>query len=55
MNSCLCKDCKFCDITRKKCFPKSKDCSSSYDLTEEDIYKVPQRCDFYEEQTDERH
>lgn len=44
----LCKDCKHCDIERKKCYPESIDCHSEYALTDSDIYETSDECDFFE-------
>lgn len=43
----LCKGCIYCDTEKKKCYPNSKDCHSEYDLTEDDIYNIADKCDFY--------
>ena len=44
------KSCAYCACTDKekkmKCFPKSKDCKSEYDLEESDFYENG-KCDFF--------
>lgn len=41
-----CRDCVHCDQLLMKCFPKSPECRSSYDLTQENL-DIPGRCDFF--------
>lgn len=41
-----CIDCAKASLKKMKCFPNSKDCRKSYDLTKEDLYKNV-RCDFF--------
>lgn len=44
-----CLGCGFCanaDKEKMKCFPKSEDCKSEYDLEEEDFHKEC-NCDFF--------
>ena len=41
-----CIDCAKASLKKMKCFPNSKDCRKSYDLTKEDLYKNA-RCDFF--------
>ena len=44
-----CLDCIHCSAEEKKCYPKSEDCKSEYDLSNEDIYQMRNYdCDFYE-------
>lgn len=46
-----CKGCAYCihaDRAKMKCFPKSKDCESEYDLEESDFH-TECNCDFFEE------
>lgn len=42
-----CRDCVHCDQLLLKCFlPKSSECHSSYNLTQENL-DTPSRCDFF--------
>lgn len=44
-----CPSCNYCvhaDRDKMKCFPKSKDCKSEYDLEESDFYEE-RNCDFF--------
>lgn len=41
-----CGDCIHADLDKMKCYPKSDDCKSEYDLTEDDFHKEA-RCDFF--------
>ena len=43
-----CIDCIHCNESEHKCYPKSRDCKSEYDLTDEDMYQMSTaRCDFF--------
>ena len=42
-----CIECVNCSKDEMKCYPKSKDCMSEYNLTEEDLYNDV-KCDFAE-------
>ena len=43
-----CLDCKCCCVKEKKCYPKSEDCETEYNLNDEDIYIMRKYdCDFY--------
>ena len=43
-----CLDCEHCNEIKKKCYPKSLDCNSEYDLSDEEIYEYNEtKCDFY--------
>ena len=42
-----CSQCIHADYNKMKCYPKSNDCKSEYNLTEEDFHKES-RCDFFQ-------
>lgn len=47
MSKTKCSQCIHADRIQMKCYPKSNDCKSEYDLTEEDFHKEA-RCDFFQ-------
>lgn len=46
-NNMKCIECVNCSKDEMKCYPKSKDCSIEYNLSEEDLY-TDEKCDFAE-------